>query len=296
MSISTNSISYAFRDAVHNLKVNSLMTSASVIVLVACIVITGSSLLISVNINRLVSKMEDQNEIVAFVDDSATENDISKMLTDIYALDNIEKVNYVTKEQALAEYKAEYADQAALLDGLAENPLRNSFHVKIKDLTLYESSVAGLKGIEHVANVREKKELVSKIVNLKKILTILSLWVIGILLFMSIFIISNTVRLAMFTRKLEINIMKFVGATDNFIRLPFLFEGIVLGAFSGIVSLAVQWYLYSKIIVPLLNDLSLFSPLLFSQMWTILVPAFILSGIIIGVIGSIVPMRKYLKV
>jgi len=294
--ISSNGFFYAFKDALHNLKVNSLMSLASIIVLIACIVITGTSILLMFNINIFITTLENQNEIVLFIDENATDDEISELQSEIYLIENVEFVTFVSKEQALEEYKQEYTDQAEALDALDENPLRHSFHVKIKDLKLYDENAEELKALNNVAKVREKKDTVQKIVNLRHVLTVLAFWIIGILLFMSVFIISNTVRIAMFTRKLEINIMKYVGATDSFIRRPFLFEGMVLGAISGILSLAIQWYVYSHIIVPLLNDLALFQPMLFGSVWNIIVPTFILGGMIIGTIGSILPMRKYLKV
>ncbi len=296
MKVSSNGFFYAFRDAVHNLKVNSLMSLASIVVLIACIVITGTSVLLMLNINIFMNTLEDQNEIVLFIDEKATDNEISELQAEIFLIENVEDVTFVSKEQALEEYKQEYAEQAAAIDELDENPLRHSFHVKIKDLKLYDQNAEELKELDNVVNVREKKETVQKIINLRQVLTVLAFWIIGILLFMSVFIISNTVRLAMFTRKLEINIMKYVGATDSFIRMPFLFEGMILGAISGVISLAIQWYVYSYVIVPLLNDLSLFQPMLFSSAWTAIVPSFVLSGMVIGVVGSIMPMRKYLKV
>ncbi|MBE6904284.1 MAG: ABC transporter permease [Ruminococcaceae bacterium] len=296
MRISSNGFFYAFKDALHNLKVNSLMSLASIIVLIACIVITGTSILLMFNINIFITTLENQNEIVLFIDENATDDEISELQSEIYLIENVEFVTFVSKEQALEEYKQEYTDQAEALDALDENPLRHSFHVKIKDLKLYDENAEELKALNNVAKVREKKDTVQKIVNLRHVLTVLAFWIIGILLFMSVFIISNTVRIAMFTRKLEINIMKYVGATDSFIRRPFLFEGMVLGAISGILSLAIQWYVYSHIIVPLLNDLALFQPMLFGSVWNIIVPTFILGGMIIGTIGSILPMRKYLKV
>jgi len=294
--ISSNGFFYAFKDALHNLKVNSLMSLASIIVLIACIVITGTSILLMFNINIFITTLENQNEIVLFIDENATDDEISELQSEIYLIENVEFVTFVSKEQALEEYKQEYTDQAEALDAHDENPLRHSFHVKIKDLKLYDENAEELKALNNVAKVREKKDTVQKIVNLRHVLTVLAFWIIGILLFMSVFIISNTVRIAMFTRKLEINIMKYVGATDSFIRRPFLFEGMVLGAISGILSLAIQWYVYSHIIVPLLNDLALFQPMLFGSVWNIIVPTFILGGMIIGTIGSILPMRKYLKV
>ena len=296
MRMSSNGFFYAFKDAVHNLKVNSLMSLASVIVLIACIVITGTSILLVFNIDIFITTLENQNEIVLFIDENATDDEISELQSEIYLIENVEFVTFVSKEQALEEYKQEYTDQAEALDALDENPLRHSFHVKIKDLELYDENAEELKALNNVARVREKKDTVQKIVNLRHVVTVLSFWIIGILLFMSVFIISNTVRLAMFTRKLEINIMKYVGATDSFIRRPFLFEGMLLGAVAGVISLAIQWYVYSHIIVPLLNDLSLFHPMLFGSVWNIIVPTFILGGMIIGTVGSIMPMRKYLNV
>lgn len=296
MTLSGNGILFAVKDALKNIKMNSLMSTASVFILVACIIIMGSSLLLVSNINRFITNIEDKNEIVLFLDETLTEQQIGEVKEKLTAIENIKDVTYVTKEQAFEEYKKELGENAVLMEGLKDkNPLRNSYHAKIDNLNKYDETMTSVKSISGVANIRDKKEIVDKILQLRQVLFGLAVWIIIILLFMALFIISNTVRLAMFTRKLEINIMKFVGATDNFIRLPFLIEGMVLGAIAGIISFLLQWYIYSRIISPLLWDMSLFKPLAFSEVALSTAAYFMLAGIVVGAIGSILPMRKYLK-
>lgn len=284
-------------DALKNIRKNSIMSIASVSVLSACLVIMGSSIMIAANLNQFVKKMESQNEIVLFLDEKLTEEEITAAGNEIKAIPNIESLLYVTKAEALEEYKREFGDQAELFAGLeAQNPLRNAYHIKVKNLKMYDSTLASLKAVKGVVKVREKQEIVDKLVRVRKNLSMLAIWILVILVAVSLFIISNTVRLAMFTRKLEINIMKFVGATDGFIRLPFLLEGLFIGLISSIVAFLLQWGVYSGIIAPLLVDLSLFNPIPFFKLSFSLFNSFLVFSLIIGVLGSIMPMRKYLKV
>lgn len=297
MNISANGIPYALKEAFKNIKINGLMSTASVFVLLACLVIMGSSVLLTSNINRFISKIEGQNEIVLFLNDENTAEQNATIGSKLRQTANVSEVNFVSKEQAFDEYKSEFGDEAGLLEGLKENnPLRNAYHIKIANLKKYDETLFIVKDIEGIAKIRDKREIVNKILKLREVLTFLSIWIVGILLFMSLFIISNTVRIAMYTRKLEINIMKFVGATDNFIRLPFLVEGFILGVLSGMVATLLQWFVYSKIIAPLLIDLSLFKPLLFGEVGFKVFGFFVLAGMFVGALGSILPMRKYLKV
>ncbi len=298
MKINGNFAPYAFKEAIKNVKLNGLMSSASIFVLIACLVLIGSSILITANINKLISKIEGQNEIVLFLEDANSAEQNNEIGLKLKEINNVSKeVIFVSKEQALDELKLELKDQAYLLEQIEDdNPLRHSYHIKLIDLNKYDEVLYTLKSIEGIAKIGDNKDFISTITKIREVITVLSIWIIIILLFVSLFIISNTVRIAMFTRKLEINIMKFVGATDNFIRLPFLIEGIILGAIAGVVAIFVEWVIYSKIIVPMIFELGIFKPVLFFEIGYVATICFVIGGIIIGVIGSILPMRKYLRV
>lgn len=290
-----NIVSNAFK----NIRKNSLMSLASISILSACLVILGSSFLIADNLSQFVTGLESMNEIAIFLDEDLTDEQDEALGEQIKDIENVASIEFISGEEALEKLMDEKlkGTPAAIIKGLEENnPIRDTFIVKIKDINKYESTLEKISKLSGVANVRGKQNIVVKLLNVKSTLTMLTVWILAILAAVSLFIISNTVRLAMFTRKLEINIMKFVGATDNFIRMPFLIEGIIIGLIACTIAFFAQWYIYSGIIVPLLNELSLFEPVIFESLGKQLFISFLVFSVIIGALGSILPMRKYLKV
>lgn len=284
---------YILKDAFINLKNNRVMSIASVGILTACLVMLGSAMLMVGNINSFLSKVESSNEIVAFIEEDAGEDEVQSLGKDILALSNVQSVRFVSKEEALEDFKKNYSQWA---QGLGEdNPLRSYFVIKLKDIKYFSQTVYALERLEKVAYIRQKLEVVRSLTQIRRALTVLSGSVIGLLLLVSLFIISNTVKLAMFTRKLEINIMKFVGATDRFIRLPFMVEGIFIGLASFAVSYFIQSAVYNEFLVPVLAKLSFFKPVAFDEFSRLIALSFLLFAVISGVLGSLLPMRKYLR-
>lgn len=296
MNINGNGIPYALKEAFKNIRINGLMSTASVFVLLACLVIMGSSVLLMVNFNKFIVEIGNKNEVYIYLEDNNTQEKNAEVGTKLRAIPNISEVTYLTKEEILELAKIKLPNQKFYLENVDENPFRNAYRIKMKDLEKHEETIVMISNVEGVANTGDEvdKAVINGIIKYRDVITVLSLWIVGILLFMSLFIVSNTVRIAMFTRKLEINIMKFVGATDNFIRLPFLIEGFILGVFSGIIAALLQWFIYSQVINNLLSDIS--QPIPFGQMAVKVFGCFILSGMFLGTLGSILPMRKYLKV
>lgn len=292
--MSSGSFLYILKDALVNLKNNRVMSIASVGILTSCLVMLGSAMLLVGNINSFLSKVEKSNEIVVFIDENADEDAVEELKKDILKLKNVDSVRFVSKEEALEDFKKNYSQWA---EGLGEdNPLRSYYVVKIKDINYFSQTVYALEHLENVAHIRQKLEVVQSLVHIRRALTVLSVSVIGLLLLVSLFIISNTVKLAMFTRKLEINIMKFVGATDWFIRLPFMLEGIIIGLVSFVLSYFLQQAIYTNFLTPVLEKLSFFKPVPFDEFSGFIALAFLAFAVISGVLGSLLPMRKYLRV
>ena len=205
---------------------NALMTIASVFVLMACMLIIGSVFLASENVMSFMDKLEDQNEIVAFIDDEYGDDSLSReqLCAKIEAINGVSSVEYITKEQAFAEYRDSLGENREYLDGYEgeDNPLRNELRIKIDDITLFENVSASVAAMDEIANIRDSQSIVDMLLSVRRMLNMLGFWILVMLAVVSLFIISNTVKLAMHSRRNEINIMKYVGATNGFIRFPFL--------------------------------------------------------------------------
>lgn len=300
--MNTGSIVYFLKSAVKSMYKNAIMTVASIFVLIACMVIIGSVYVASANVLSFMNQLDSQNEIVAFIDDEYSDDSLSrtKLCQKVASVLGVESVEYVTKEQALSEHREQLGEDGAYLDGYEgeDNPLRDELRIKINDLERFSDISDEISAFEEIANVRDSRDIVDLLMSVRKVLTILGVWIIIILAIVSLFIISNTIKLAMYNRRNEINIMKYVGATNSFIRFPFVFEGILIGIISTIVSLFAQWCLYTYAIVPLLSDLSFLESSIvpFGAMFKALLLIFGGIGLIVGIFGSSLSIRKYLKV
>lgn len=285
------------KEAFQGIYRHGLMSFASITILAACMIIIGSVLLIVGNLNAFVSQLQDQNEVVVFVDENLDSKGVKSVEEKINAISNIESVQYRSKDESLKEYKAMFGDQADLFDTLDENnPLRDSFHIKVADLEQYNETLEKIEAIPEIVNIRSSSKVVDMLVNLRQTISLMGVWVLAILLFVSLFIISNTVRLAMFSRRTEINIMKYVGATNHYIRRPFIYEGLIIGIISCGIAYGLQWYVYEKVIYPLMLKLSLFEAITFDSVKVYVLAGFGIFAIVMGVFGSILPMRKHLRV
>ena len=300
--MNTYSIIYFIKSAFKSMYKNALMTLASVFVLIACMLIIGSVYVASVNVLSFMDKLEAQNEVVAFISDDYSDDSLSRdeVCQKVKSIVGVSSVEYVTKEQALAEYRNSLGDNDAYLDGFdgEDNPLRNELRIKISDLERFDAIADEISSLEEVANIRDSRDVVDLLIKVRQVLTMLGVWIIVVLAIVSLFIISNTIKLAMHNRRHEINIMKYVGATNTFIRTPFVLEGIFIGLFATVVALGAQWCLYTYAIIPLLSDLSFLSDSIveFSDMFKMLIIIFGGIGLIVGMFGSALSIRKYLKV
>ena len=238
----SSSFSYLVKEGVRNICANTLMSLASVGVLVACMSLIGASMLFSININRMVGYVEDQNEVVAFLNDDIQDDALPGIEQQLGSIDNIIDYKYISREEGLKQLMESLEQGEELLSILQnDNPLPDSYHLRIDDLNKLSETLSKVKEIPGVAKIQAPEEVARVISSLKKIVNIGGTMVISILVAVSIVVISNTIRITIFTRRREINIMKFVGATNGFITLPFIVEGIVLGLVSATISLVLLW-------------------------------------------------------
>ena len=289
------SLKYLTKEGFRNVWVNRLMSLASVSVLMACLVIIGLGAMIFFNIDALLDTIERQNVVMVYVDKAATDEQTSQIGNQLKTMNNISDCIFVPKEDAFEAQKQAMGDDAALLEGLDENPLPDAYKVTVADLTQFKATVDGIKKLDFVDTVRENSDVADKLIGIRKGVTAVIIGMVSLLFIVSLFIISNTIRITMFSRKLEISIMKAVGATNWFIRWPFMIEGMLLGVISGLLSFGVLAGLYRGMVYVFNDVLSLFTPVPFGAYAGYILLVFMAIGIFTGSFGSMISMGKYLK-
>lgn len=289
------SLSYLTKEGFRNVWVNRLMSLASVTVLMACLVIIGLGAMLFFNINALLDTVESQNVIMVYFNEGTTDQQLEEAEEKISEISNVSEYTFISKEQALEEYVASKGEDAVYLEGLEENPMPDGYRVVVADLTQFDTTVDKLWTIENVESIRENSDIASKLVDIRQAVTTVIAGMVALLFLVSLFIIANTIRITMFSRKLEISIMKAVGATNWFIRWPFMVEGVVIGLISSVVSIGVLAGLYQGVVYVFNDMLELFKPIGFTQYAGYIFLLFAGIGMFTGSVGSLISMGKYLK-
>ena len=292
-----SSLKYLTREGFRNIWVNRLMTLASVTVLLACLVIIGVGAMAFFNIDALLDKVEAQNVVMVYVEMDSDDLTTSGVGVELQKMENIESCEFIPKEDAFRAQIESMGGDSAVFEGFTECPLPDAYKVTLKDLTQFSATVAQIKTLTGVSSVRENSDLASKLLSIRRAVTVVSIGLVAMLFLVALFIIANTIRITMFSRKLEINIMKAVGATNWFIRWPFLVEGVLIGIIASVLSLGVLWGLYELAAVSF-SDLLLslvFSFVPFTRYALQILGVFLGIGIFTGGFGSMISMNKYLK-
>lgn len=294
------SLKYLTKEGFRNVWTNRMMSIASIAILMSCLVLIGSASMIFLNIDSLLSKIEQENVVMVYVKDDTTDEELKEMENQINALGNIQKVEFVAKEDAWAEQleTMEKAQAEFFTKVSSDIPLPDAYKVTVADLTQFDGTVDDLNQLDHVEIVRQNKDLAQKLVAIRHGISVIAIVIVAILFAISLFIISNTIRLTVYSRRLEISIMKSVGATNSFVRFPFVIEGMILGVVSGTFALGLVWGLYELAVrqfADLLNSMNGLKAISFNEYALPMLGVFILIGIICGVGGSLVTMSKYLN-
>lgn len=291
------SLGYLTREGFRNIWVNRLLSLATIVVLISCLIIVGSGSLIFLNINAVLDLIEGQNVVMVYVNDDADDYMTQTLGVQLEAHTNVLEVEFVPREEAFQRQIEAYGDKADLLEGLSPEILPDAYKVTVKDLEQFDATVGEIKVMENVLQVRENSDLAGKLASIRNAVTYISVGIVAILFFVSLFIVSNTIRITIYNRRLEISIMKAVGATNAFIRWPFMVEGILLGLFSAILGLGIQYGVYSVASIWLGNVLSMLggeAVNFLDYVWVIF-GIFAFIGVVIGAFGSIISLNKYLK-
>ena len=288
---------YLIREGFRSIKTHGFMSFASVTIIMACLIIMGSVTLLSVNIDALIKDLESQNEVVAFVDDSITDETVARELeSQVEAVDNVSDAEFVTRVQAMDSFMSKYDED--LMEGIDESVFRHRFVIHLEDIAMMAQTKAALEAIPGIAKVNAHLEYADAFVTIRNIVSVVSLILTVILVFVSVFIMSNTIKLATFGRREEIAIMKMVGAANSFIRMPFVIEGLVLGLLGGGLAFFAEWGLYSLLTGRLMGTLtgSFLTLVPFRAVMLPVLIAFLAIGVLVGVFGGVNAIRNYLKV
>ena len=285
------------REGFRSIKIHGFMSFASVTIITACLIIMGSIFLLSLNIDALIADLEQQNEVVAFVDESIVDEDEAKSLeSSILGISNIWAADFVSRDSAMDSFMSKYDDR--LMEGIDSTVFRHRFVIHLTDISQMADTKAELEAIPGIAKVNAHIEYADRFVRVRNIVSVVSLILTVILVFVSFFIMSNTIKLTTYGRREEIAIMKMVGATNGFIRTPFIIEGLILGILGGLFGFLAVWGIYTLLNSSLLDTLtgSFLSLVPFRTIMFPLLGVYIGIGILIGVFGGVNAIRNYLKV
>ena len=297
--MTASSLRYLFKEGFRNTWTNRMRSIASICVLMSCLVLIGCASMIFLNIESLLGRIEEENVVMVYIEDGTTDADITAMGETIKAIDNVKGIEFVAKETAWEDQLAtmEEAQREFFTEISSDIPLPDAYKVTVDDLAYFDSTIDQIKQLDHIDTIRENKDLAKKLVTIRHGIEVIAIVIIAVLLAISVFIIQNTIKLTVYSRRLEISIMKSVGATNSFVRLPFVVEGMILGIISGVVSLGVVWAFYEFAInqfSDLLISLGL-EALKFADYALPMLGAFVLIGIITGVGGALLSMGRYLN-
>lgn len=287
-----SSAKYLIYEGFKNVWKNWMMSAASIGVLVLCLLLTGASALLSINISNTLNAIESQNVVKVYLKNEVDSEKATQIGESIKALDNITSCEFYSKEQAVEKFKDTLGK--AFESMKENNPLPDSYKVTLSDISKYDETVEKIKAIDGVDTVVNRSELFEKLTKFDRFVSLAGMIIVLILALVSLFIISNTIRLTMYNRRFEISIMKSVGATDWFVRIPFMVEGVIIGIIAAIISSVTLKFFYDFIIQVIKKNISFFNTP-FSDVSVPLFLSFLLAGILFGLIGGLISISKYLK-
>ena len=292
-----NRYGYLIGEGFRNIFTHGFMSFASVTIIIACLIVMGSFTLLDININQIIDDIGDQNQILAYVDEDMTAQEASaKLQTKLESLDNVASVEFVSRSEARDSFMEKYDE--SLMEGIDDEVFRHRFSIQLIDLSLMDETKAEIEDVDGIVKVNAPTEFADKFISVRNVISIVSLALIVILGFVSLFIMSNTIKLATYGRREEIAIMKMVGASNSFIRCPFIVEGLVLGVVGGGLAFLAQWGLYAALEAKIVESLgiSFVEIVPFVQVWPFVLITFLAVGILVGAVGGVIAIRNYLKV
>lgn len=287
------------KDGIKGVFRNGLMSVASILVLLSSLLVIGIFLTLVLNVNYNLSMLDDFNELVCYMKLDATDEDLANAKEQMSSLDNVVNITFVSKEEGLASEREKYGEEYEyLFDSYDEdtNPLPDSFRIEYQSVGKLDALIYQLGKIESVESIRNSREIAINIEKFKNIITVGCSWLMIVLAVVSVFVISNTIKLTFHSRELEISIMRYIGATKFYITMPFIIEGIIISLVSALISYVTQWYIYTFIVEKLSEQYSFVSIIPYSQLNNTFLLLFFGVSLFIGIFGTALTIRKYMRV
>lgn len=297
-----SSAKYLVLQGVKNLWYNRVMSFATFCIMMVSILMIGFSVLFVKNINLIIGGIEDKNEVSIYITDDASEADIQNMKNSLEMMDNISAITFYSKEEAFDDLKADMPDAEEIFAYIDESPLNDAYRVKVKDISQMNITVREITELSHVMEVTSPDDFVSLLMGVRRAVSLISITVISALIIVSFIIISNSARASVHTRRKEISIMKYVGATNGFIRIPFFIEGLTIGLLAGLVASLLTWLCYDSLIdilssrIEIWNALGIRGFISFDSVKASVFTLYICLGGLVGSVGSAASVRKHTNV
>lgn len=287
-----SSVKYLLTEGFRNVWKNWMMSVASIGVLVLCLLLTGAAALFSINITSALNSIESQNSVTIYLKDEIDTEAAMQIGEQLQKLENIANCSFYSKEEAVEKYRDELG---SIFEGIKDkNPFPHAFHVTLSDISRYKETVEQIMQVDGVDSVVNRSELFEKLTQFDKLVSVSGIFIVIVLGLVSLFILSNTIKLTMYSRRFEISIMKSVGATDWFVRIPFIVEGMIIGIISAIISATALKFIYD-VIINYINKMIPFSHIPFQSVSLLIFLSFIAAGIGFGLLGGLISISKYLK-
>lgn len=292
------SFGYYIKEGLRNVFTHGFMSIAAIIAMVVCLFLTGIVTMMSYNLDINIINLQKSSEIVIFIEDSLSTREAKALGAEFNKISNIDTIEFQSRDDALESYRVELGEDADILDSFNadNNPFRNGFTFTLKDPELLDETLAQINAVEGVARVRADEKTVNSLLKVQSAFRIISAAMVVVMALISIFIISNTVKLAMFARREEISIQKMVGATNWFIRWPFIIEGLVIGAIAGGLTYLALWGSYNELTLLIEAYIPVFTMLAFESIWAEMLGIFVAIGALLGIGGSVTSIRRFMDV
>ena len=290
---------YFLKEGFNSIFTHGLMSFAAVCMIICCLLIMGSFSLVAVNLNHMLGDLERENIILAYVDESLDDAAVAELKDALEAIPNVDRAEFMSREEAMENFQSKYPDEELYQD-LEPEIFRHRYAIDLVDIGKMSETKAKLEQVPGIGegNVNAYEDEAAGFITIRNVAGVVCIALISILLLVSVFIIANTIKLTTFDRRDEIAIMKMVGATNGFIRWPFVYEGFLLGLFSAVIGFFLQWGLYEMVTrsVDANDTIRLIRIVPFGDMWVYVAGIFLGVGMLIGVGGSLSAIRKFLQV
>ncbi|MCH5348232.1 MAG: ABC transporter permease [Oscillospiraceae bacterium] len=299
-----SSMNYLFKQGIRNIWTNRIMSVASFCILLVSLLLIGLTILMVENINQFIGGIENKNEVVIFLKDDADEITINSMENTLKAMDNVSSVTFYSKDEALSDMQSSMENAEDLFKYVEEdeNPLPDAFRIRIADIEDISVTLMEINRIKGIDSIKSPTDFINILTGLKQFVSVVFLLILGALVLVSLVIISNAARASVDIRKREISIMKLVGATNTFIKVPFFVEGMFIGVLAGVAAVVITWFGYGELIKVLSQDMTLWSIMSVNGfipvedvIWR-LAAGYLAAGTVISAAGTVMSTRKYLKV